>query len=208
LDQFKTTSERIDDLPLLIYWLKRMQVDVIIDQVLGPPHGNWEGLSYGEVALVFVAYVLMCCTHFLSPMQEWASKHVLSLSQALGQPVREADFTDDRLGVILSRLGDGATPPSEQIELELGQHLVRAYALPTETVRIDTTTVSVHHQPETEDGLMKFGRSKDHRPDLRQFKQARPGRRAARHGGGVGRTSGRSPVYPDLETVGGRDRAR
>jgi transposase len=171
LDQHKTTSERIDDLPLLIYWLKHMQVDVIIDQVLGPPHGNWEGLSYGEVALVFVAYVLMCCTHFLSPMQEWASKHLLSLSQALGKPVREADFTDDRLGVILSRLGDGVTLPGEQIELELGQHLVRAYALPTETVRIDTTTVSVHHQPETEDGLMKFGRSKDHRPDLRQFKQ-------------------------------------
>jgi transposase len=170
LDQLKTTSERIDDLPVLIYWLKRMQVDVIIDQVLGPPHGNWEGLSYGEVALVFVAYVLMCCTHFLSPMQPWASKHLVSLSQALGKPVREADFTDDRLGVVLSRLGDDTTQPGEQIELALGQHLVRAYALPTEVVRIDTTTVSVHHQPETEDGLMKFGRSKDHRPDLRQFK--------------------------------------
>jgi hypothetical protein len=61
LDQIKTTSERIDDLPLLIHWLKRMQVDVIIDDVLGPAHGNWAGLSSGEVALVFVAYVLMCC---------------------------------------------------------------------------------------------------------------------------------------------------
>jgi hypothetical protein len=145
LDQIKTTSERIDDLPVLIYWLKRMHVDAIIDQVLGPPHGNWEGLSYGEVALVFVAYVLMCCTHFLSPMQHWASKHLVSLSPALGKPVREADFTDDRLGSILSRLGDDTTRLGEQIELELGQHLVRAYALPAEIVRIDTTTVSVHH---------------------------------------------------------------
>ena len=149
MEQIKTISERIDDLPVLIYWLKRMRVDVIIDQVLGPPHGNWEGLSYGEVALVFVAYVLMCCTHFLSPMQEWASKHLVSLSQALGKPVREADFTDDRLGIVLSRLGDDATRPGEQIERELGQHLVRAYELPTDTARIDTTTVSVHHQPET-----------------------------------------------------------
>jgi transposase len=170
LDQFKTTSERIDDLPVLIYWLKRMQVDVIINHVLGPAHGNWEGLSYGEVALVFIAYVIMRCTHFLSPMQDWASHHLVSLSQAMGKPVRETDFTDDRLGVILSHLGDDATHPGEQIELELGQHLVRAYALPTEVARIDTTTVSVHHQAETEGGLMKFGRSKDHRPDLRQFK--------------------------------------
>jgi len=171
MDQPRTTSERIDDLPVLIYWLKRMQVDVIIDHVVGPPHGNWDGLSYGEVALVFVAYVVMCCIHFLSPMQEWASKHLVSLRQAMGKPVREADFTDDRLGVVLSRLGDDATHPGEQIELELGQHIVRAYALPTETARIDMTTVSVHHQPETETGLMKFGRSKDHRPDLRQFKE-------------------------------------
>jgi hypothetical protein len=55
LGQYKTTSERIDNLPVLIYWLKRMHVDVSIDHVLGPPHGNWEGLSYGELGLVFVA---------------------------------------------------------------------------------------------------------------------------------------------------------
>lgn len=151
MDQFKTTSERIDNLPLLIHWLRRMHVDVTIDQVLGPPHGNWEGLSYGEVGLVFVAYVLMRCTHFLSPMQEWTSKHLVSLSQALDKPVREADFTDDRLGIVLSRLGDEAMQPGAQIELVLGQHIVRAYALPTETARIDTTTVSVYHQPQEND---------------------------------------------------------
>jgi transposase len=139
--------------------------------VLGPPHGNWEGLSYGEVALAFVAYVVMCCTHFLSPMQEWASKHLVSLNQAMGKPVRAEDFTDDRLSVVLGRLGDEATQPGEQIELELGQHIVRAYELPTDTARIDTTTVSVHHQTEDDNSLMRFGRSKDHRPDLRQFKE-------------------------------------
>lgn len=167
----KTTSERIDNLPVLIYWLKQMRVDVIIGHVLGPPHGTWAGLSYGEVAVVFVAYVVMGCTHFLSPMQAWASQHMLSLSQALGKPVREQDFTDDRLGVVLSRLGDEVTHAGEQIELELGQHLLRAYDLPTDTARLDMTTVSVHHQPETDQGLMQFGRSKDHRPDLRQFKE-------------------------------------
>ena len=166
----KTTSERIDDLPLLIYWLKRMQVDVIIDRVLGPPHGNWEGLSYGEVALVFVAYMVMGCTHFLSPMQAWARTHVQSLSQALGKPVREEDFTDDRLGILLSHLGDEATHPGEPIERELGQQVLRAYALPTDTARMDMTTVSVHHRLSDDNGLMQFGRSKDHRPDLRQFK--------------------------------------
>ena len=165
-----TTSERIDELPLLIYWLKQMKVDAIIDQELGPPHGNWEGLSYGEVALGFIAYILMACRHFLSPVEDWAEQHLASLSQALGKPVQAQDFTDDRLAVLLTHLGDEATGPGEQIEQALGQHLIRAYALPTETARIDLTTVSVHHQPDGDNGLMRFGHSKDHRPDLRQFK--------------------------------------
>ena len=64
MGQHTTTSERLDELPLLIYGLKQMRVDVIIDSVLGPPHGNWEGLSYGEVAQVFIAHVVIRCTHF------------------------------------------------------------------------------------------------------------------------------------------------
>lgn len=170
MEQHTTTSERIDELPLLIYWLKQMRVDVIIDRVLGVPHGNWEGLSYGEVALVFLTHIVTRCTHFLNPVEDWAAQHLTSLSQALGKPVRAQDCTDDRLAVVLSKLGNAQTRPGEAIEADLGQHLIRAYALPTETARIDLTTVAVHHQPQDEEGLMRFGHSKDHRPDLRQFK--------------------------------------
>jgi len=147
-----------------------MQVDVIIDRALGAPHGNWEGLSYGELALVYLAYVVMRCSHYLSPVEAWVAQHLTSLHQALGKPVRVQDCTDDRLAFLLGCLGDEQTHPGEQIELELGQHLVRAYKLPTQTARIDMTSVSVYHQPEDNQGLMRFGRSKDHRPDLRQFK--------------------------------------
>ena len=147
-----------------------MQVDVIIDQVLGEPHGNWEGLSYGELALEYLVYVVMNCTHYLSPVENWVAQHPTSLGQALGRPVRVQDCTDDRLASLLSCLGNEQTHLGEQIELKLGQHLVRAYKLPTKTTRIDMTSVSVYHQPEDTKGMMRFGRSKDHRPDLRQFK--------------------------------------
>ncbi len=171
MGQHATTSERIDELPLLVKCLKQMRVDAIIDGVLGPPHGNWEGLSYGELALVFLTHTVIQCRHFLSPVEAWAGQHRISLSQALGKPVRAQDCTDDRLAVVLSKLGDEPTRPGERIELELGQHLLRAYALPTDIARIDMTSVSVHHQPPGEESLMRFGRSKDHRPDLRQFKE-------------------------------------
>jgi len=162
------TSERIDDIPLLIRWLLDMHLDQIIDAVLGTPHGNRQGLSYGQLVVVFVAYILTECNHFLSPVRDWVTKHQHALTQALGCPLRDTDFTDERLADLLDALGEDAV--GEKLEEQLGQHLIRAYALPTDTARIDTTTVSVYHQP-AQTNLLDYGHSKDHRPDLRQFKE-------------------------------------
>jgi len=162
------TSERIDDIPLLIRWLLDMHIDQIIDVVLGMPHGNLQGLSYGQLAVVFVAYILTECNHFLSPVRDWVAKHQHVLTQALGCPLRATDFTDERLEDLLDAVGRDAV--GEALETQLGQHLIRAYALPTDTARIDTTTVSVYHQPD-KSTLVDYGQSKDHRPDLRQFKE-------------------------------------
>lgn len=162
------TSERIDDVPLLMYWLREMHIDKIIDTVLAPPHGNHQGLSYGQLTVGFIAYILSECNHFLSPVCDWVLEHRECLSQALGQPIRDTDFTDDRLEDLLDALGPAAV--GEQVETQLGQHLIRAYELPTDTGRIDTMTVSVYHQPQGE-SLLAFGQSKEQRPGLRQFKE-------------------------------------
>jgi hypothetical protein len=52
-----TQSERIDDLPVIIYWLKQMKVASIIDNYLAKPHGNRQGLSYGELAVLLLTYI-------------------------------------------------------------------------------------------------------------------------------------------------------
>ena len=162
------TSERIDDVPLLLQWLLDMHIDQIIDAVLKSPHGNRQGLSYGQLAVVFVAYILTECNHFLSPVRDWVTKHQHALTQALGCPIRDTDFTDERLADLLDAVGRDEV--GEALEEQLGQHLLRAYALPTDTARIDTTTVSVYHQPD-QTTILDYGHSKDHRPDLRQFKE-------------------------------------
>ena len=162
------TSERIDDVPLLMRWLVDMHIDQIIDAVLKSPHGNRQGLSYGQLAVVFVAYILTECNHFLSPVRDWVTKHQHALTQALGCPIRDTDFTDERLADLLDAVGRDEV--GEALEEQLGQHLLRAYALPTDTARIDTTTVSVYHQPD-QTTILDYGHSKDHRPDLRQFKE-------------------------------------
>jgi hypothetical protein len=170
MDQHTTTSERIDELPLLVYWLKQMRVDVIIDSVLGPPPGNWDGLSYGEVALVFLTHSVRRCPHCLSPVAEGAAQPLTSLSHALGKPVRAPDCPDERLAVVLSKVGNAQTRPGDALEAELGQPRIRASALPTATARSDRTTVAVHPRPPDEAGLRRCGSSQDQRPDLRQCK--------------------------------------
>jgi transposase len=167
---YTITSERIDDVPLVMAWLAKMQVATIVDTHLPKPHGNRQGVSYGQLSVLYLTYLLTQCNHFLSPVQEWAEQRKECLAQLLGAPLRPTDCTDDRLQDLLDVLGEQARA-CEEIEIEMGPHLLRAYALPTKTARIDTTTVSVYHQPDDQ-SLLTFGHSKDPRPDLRQFKEA------------------------------------
>ena len=53
-------------------------------------------------------------------------------------------------------------------------HRVQADELPTEIGRDDPTTVHVDHPKNAEDenGILAFGHSKNHRPDLLPFKQS------------------------------------
>lgn len=51
-----------------------------------------------------------------------------------------------------------------RMETSLSKHLIRAYELPTEKARSDTTSFSVYHQPSEnheDSSMIKFGYSKD-----------------------------------------------
>jgi transposase len=170
----QSVIERVDELPLLIYWLLQMHVDVMIDQVLPYPHPNRQGLSYGQLALLFVAYIVYQRSHRLSGMEEWVERHRAVLQLSTGWVIGVKEATDDRLGDLLTRVGVDEEQ-GRAMQRELGQHVVMAYALPTQVVRYDTTSFSVEHAPDETStaggGLLRYGYSKDHRPDLLQFKQ-------------------------------------
>ena len=167
--------ERVDGIPLIIYWLLKMHVAEIIDHILPLPHLNRRGLSYGQLAILFLTYVLYMRDHRLCAMEEWVEDHRYVLEQATGWDIGPKETTDDRLGDLMTALGEGEERGYE-LQRELGQHLIRAYALPTEIARYDTTTFSVHHVPGADgtaaQGLLARGYSKDGRPDLLQFKQS------------------------------------
>jgi len=166
-------SERSDDIPLIVYWLEQMQIQSIVDEHCPPLHGNWQGLSYGQLVMVLLVYMITQSDHRLCAVEPWVKAHHRTLEGASGWRIAEHDTSDDRLALVLERLGQH---PEVQVKIEndLGQHLIEAYALPTEVARVDTTSFSVYHHPASEEAeaasVIQYGRSKDHRPDLRQYR--------------------------------------
>jgi transposase len=77
------------------------------------------------------------------------------------------DVNDDRLGDVLWYLSEDAS--WRAMERELGARPIRVYRLPQECVRLDSTKVSVNHNPEGTE-LVRDGHSKDQHPDLAQLK--------------------------------------
>jgi len=68
---------------------------------------------------------------------------------------------------VLTRLSDDQA--WRNFETGLNQRTIRVYDLKPSCVRVDGTTVS-RYGTVSEDGLLQFGHSKDHRPDLPQLK--------------------------------------
>jgi transposase len=160
------TSERVDDLPLLLAQLKEMRVPELLNESF-PPHGNWQGLSLGHLVTVWLTFILSESNHRLSHLQPWAAGRLQTLCAALGVDLVETDCTDDRLAQALDYLS--ADAGWQQFEDGLNRHLIRIYDLNGETVRLDSTTAKSYGEV-TADGLLRFGHSKDHRPDLPQLK--------------------------------------
>jgi transposase len=168
IETVEINSERIDDIPVILEWLKKMEIAKWIDKSLSKPHGNHQGLSYGQLSVLLLTYIVTQADHRLCAVENWVKEHLKVLESATGWTIGEKDTSDDRLAKVAEELGK-QEEACNQIEMKLGKHLVRTYELPTEVARTDTSSFSVHHQEG--DSLLRYGHSKDKRPDLLQYRQ-------------------------------------
>jgi transposase len=154
--------ERVDDIPLIIGLANELRLAEILPRHLRT-HGLQEGRNNGQLAVGWLAYLLSQADHRKAAVREWANDLPHTLGRLLGQPIREVEFSDDRLGGVLRRLSDDEV--WQAIEHNLWAATVAVYALELTGIRLDSTTSSGYHEV-TEEGVMPFGPSKDHRPDL------------------------------------------
>jgi transposase len=161
--------ERVDDIPVLLATLQRLKVAETLDRHFPSGH-RWKGeLTFGEVACVWLAFIVSQGDHRLCHLQPWAHQNLHTLAACLGKTVRPLDFQDDRLADMLDHLAsDGAW---QDCEADLNQHTVRVYHLAPSLFRIDTTTANSYVEVLSELGYFQFGHSKD-RDDQPQIKVA------------------------------------
>ena len=163
--EMNITTERIDDFPLLLEIMQRLDLPSILDHHM-PRHGLHQGLSWGWIATIWLAHILCQSNPRKQPVQGWVRQAHETIERITGMKVHELDFTDDRLTLLLRRLSKAET--WQAIETELGRSIIRVYELKPERVRFDATTVSGYHAS-GEDTLFQYGHSKDD-PSLAQVK--------------------------------------
>jgi transposase len=165
-EELTIETERVDDLPVLFAYMEKMQLAQLLDEHIRT-HGNWQGLSLGKVVVGWLSHILSQGNHKLNHVEPWAETQQTVLHSCLDEDARVLDWSDDRLARVLDYLGDDEH--WDAFEAALGRHLIRVYALEPQIIRLDSTTSSSYAEV-TPDGLLQLGQSKDHRPDLPQFK--------------------------------------
>ena len=161
--------EVVADLPVLWALFQRLDLSATLDRHFPAPI-HWKGpVTPGEVMALWLLFLISQGDHCLNHVQPWVARHQGTLSTLLGKPILPTHAHDDRLADCLDRLA--VAERFSLIERDLNQQTIRVYQLPTDLVRIDTTTANSYAKVLSEQGLLQFGHSKDD-PDRPQFKIA------------------------------------
>ncbi len=121
----------------------------------------------GLTTTIWLTHIVSEGDHRMNQVQPWAATRLHTLQKCSGQVVREQEWSDDRLSIVLD--ARSSDQQWQQFETALNRQIVRVYNLKPKRVRVDSTTASGYWTV-TEEGLFQLGYSKDHRPDMPQLK--------------------------------------
>jgi transposase len=150
-------TERVDDVALLIGQMVKMGFVEVLDKHI-PQHWKQRGVSWGWTAVIWLAYILTEGDHRKVSVEAYIKGMHHTLSYLSGQRIEPRDFSDDRLGHLLTHV---SKPKFWQaIEQDLNACSIEVYDLSQDVIRGDATTVSAAHNV-TDGGLVQFGHRKD-----------------------------------------------
>ena len=169
-DQNQAASSRtlkrlqVGGLPLIHDIAKRMRLKEILYKYI-PAHGN-EDIPAVETLMLLV-YNLILGKDPLYELQEWVES--IDFRCINNEDYENVKFNDDRFGRVLNKL---YLVDRASLMTELVVFFVKEFNIAVERLSNDSTSVKAfgRYPGKTKTGLeLKKGKSKDHRPDLKQL---------------------------------------
>src|SRR2546422_8799349 len=96
-------TERVDDVALLIGQMSTMGLPEVLDRHI-PRHWKQRGLSWGWTAVIWLAHILTEGDHRKVSVEAYITGMHHTLSHLTTQVITPLDFSDDRLGHLLTHL--------------------------------------------------------------------------------------------------------
>lgn len=161
-------SFELGPLPIVMKYLREMKVREIIDQAASPHLLN--GVSHGEVIEALLCAIFLG-THTLSHVSQTLAR--FDLAGLFEHPGLTSDsFNDTRIGETLEALY-GKT---ENLFASVVFRGMQAFQVSVNRIHTDSTTIVLHGtydntpcSPIKPPPIPAYGKSKDHRPDLKQL---------------------------------------
>jgi transposase len=164
------SADNIGSFPLFFGLLEHIGLGREIN-IHYPSHGNWNGGDKGLIVNVWLCYILTLSDHRLSEVENWFRLHQTSLNCLVlsygHSELDPKDFTDDRLGSLLSAFGDEAL--WHLFMTCFSRNLLKLYGLSVTHVELDAT-IAQQYRSVIEEGLFQIGHAKQHRAGLPQMK--------------------------------------
>ena len=95
-EALEISSERVDDIPVILAWLDQMEIAKWIDESLVRPHGNHQGLSYGQLSVLLLTYIISQADHRLCAVEGWVNRHRQVIERSTEISIGDKDVSDDR----------------------------------------------------------------------------------------------------------------
>jgi transposase len=145
-----TSSEAIDDIPLLIAHLKRLRLQELLDA----HYRSWatpEELSLGGLIVLWLAHMLSQSKRQTRNLRQWSAAHPVTIRRYLDHSVHSTDISDARLHKALAALGDDGL--WRAFEAALNRQLAQHPNLISERIRLNRLVGQMYI---TSEGMLQF----------------------------------------------------
>jgi transposase len=158
VDVVSNVFEFIGNMPLLIPIIEKLGLGELVDHFCPMERENADCLTHGEVFEMAV-YNRLTSPRPLYRIDAWGCQY--ALESLFG--VKAEKLNDDRIARTLETVWEKI----DEIQGALSLKMMRAFGISADTVHYDITSLSFEGQYEESD-LVRFGYSRDRRPDLKQ----------------------------------------